>query len=99
MKRSSGIDLSAATWRKSSYSSGTGGECIEVAEGFLGAATWRKSSYSNGTGGNCIEVRGDLPGLVPVRDSKDPHGPALVFPADGWSAFVVAVKDGQLPGA
>ncbi|MCF3131061.1 DUF397 domain-containing protein [Streptomyces olivochromogenes] len=25
------IDLSAAQWRKSSYSNGTGGECVEVA--------------------------------------------------------------------
>ncbi|MFH8733727.1 MULTISPECIES: DUF397 domain-containing protein [unclassified Streptomyces] len=27
------IDLSAAHWRKSSYSNGTGGECVEVAQG------------------------------------------------------------------
>ncbi|MFB7083850.1 DUF397 domain-containing protein [Streptomyces sp. NPDC056296] len=49
---------------------------------------WRKSSYSNGTGGDCVEVSDDLPGVVPVRDSKNPHGPALVFPTEAWSAFV-----------
>lgn len=27
------IDLSAARWRKSSYSNGTGGDCVEVAVG------------------------------------------------------------------
>ncbi|KPC65971.1 DUF397 domain-containing protein [Streptomyces chattanoogensis] len=65
----------------------------------LSSATWRKSSYSNGEGAECIEVRDDLPGLVPVRDSKDPYGPALVFPAAGWASFVAAVKHGQLNGA
>ncbi|MFG2225954.1 DUF397 domain-containing protein [Streptomyces sp. NPDC048644] len=65
----------------------------------LSSATWRKSSHSSGTGGECLEVRDDLPGLVPVRDSKAPHGPALVFPATGWSTFISAVKDGGLSGS
>ncbi|MYT33506.1 MULTISPECIES: DUF397 domain-containing protein [unclassified Streptomyces] len=65
----------------------------------LSTATWRKSSYSNGDGANCIEVVDSLPDVVPVRDSKAPHGPALVFPATNWSAFVSAVKNGQLPSA
>ncbi|MER6309820.1 DUF397 domain-containing protein [Streptomyces sp. NPDC001657] len=62
----------------------------------LSTVTWRKSSYSNPDGGACIEVSDDLPALVPVRDTKDPHGPALVFPAAAWAAFVTAVKDGGL---
>ncbi|MGG7573357.1 DUF397 domain-containing protein [Streptomyces sirii] len=64
----------------------------------LSTAVWRKSSHSNGDGGNCVEVTDDLPGIVPVRDSKDPHGPAIVFPAAAWSSFVSAVKDAALPG-
>ncbi|MGW2375116.1 MULTISPECIES: DUF397 domain-containing protein [Kitasatospora] len=56
-----------------------------------------KSSYSGNDGGNCIEVAPGFPGLVPVRDSKDPHGPALVFPADAWEAFVAAVREGDFP--
>ncbi|MFI0710882.1 DUF397 domain-containing protein [Streptomyces inhibens] len=44
-----------------------------------------------------MEVAPDIPGLVPVRDSKDPHGPALFFPAVDWSSFVSAVKRGQFP--
>ncbi|MGW2634226.1 DUF397 domain-containing protein [Streptomyces chattanoogensis] len=62
----------------------------------LEGVNWFKSSYSNG-GGNCVEVADSLPGIVPVRDSKDPHGPALVFSADGWSSFVTAVKGGEFP--
>ncbi|MGW7004589.1 DUF397 domain-containing protein [Streptomyces sp. NPDC054933] len=80
-----------ATWRKSSYSGGNGGNCVEV------CAVWRKSTYSGGSGGNCIEVADNLPNLVPVRDSKDPHGPALIFRADAWSAFVAGIKAGDFP--
>ena len=58
---------------------------------------WRKSSYSNSEGGSCIEVLDGYPSGVPVRDSKTPHGPALVFPAHGWSSFVIAVKSGEFP--
>ncbi|MFI7093490.1 DUF397 domain-containing protein [Streptomyces lydicus] len=61
-------------------------------------ATWRKSSYSNGEGGACVEIADGHPGAVPVRDSKDPHGPALVFPTSRWSSFIAAVKHGELGG-
>ncbi|MER7671105.1 DUF397 domain-containing protein [Kitasatospora sp. NPDC096128] len=61
---------------------------------------WFKSSYSS-NGGDCVEVAGNLvaSGAVPVRDSKDPEGPSLVFPVDAWSAFVSAVRGGQLGAA
>lgn len=58
---------------------------------------WRKSSYSGGGNGECLEVADGHP-VVPVRDSKRPQGPALVFPAAGWSAFVSAVRTGTLGG-
>ncbi|MDK1474071.1 DUF397 domain-containing protein [Streptomyces sp. 549] len=64
----------------------------------LSAATWRKSSYSNQDGGECVEVCDDFAAVVPVRDSKDPSRPALVFPAAGWANFVSAVTAGRLPG-
>ncbi|MFD5251792.1 DUF397 domain-containing protein [Streptomyces bobili] len=86
------IDLSNVTWRKSSYSNSSGGECVEVSDDLLAAATWRKSSYSNSDGGQCLEVADDHPSLVPVRDSKDPARGALVFDAAAWSCFVAAVK-------
>ncbi|MFJ7326172.1 DUF397 domain-containing protein [Streptomyces cyaneofuscatus] len=54
----------------------------------LPSATWRKSSYSNSDGGQCVEVSDNFPGIVPVRDSKQPEGPAVIFGASAWSAFV-----------
>ncbi|MFC5956584.1 DUF397 domain-containing protein [Streptomyces pratens] len=57
---------------------------------------WRKSTYSGNEGGSCIEVLDGYPNGVPVRDSKDPQGPALVFLSAGWTSFVTAVKDGRL---
>ncbi|MDQ1046578.1 DUF397 domain-containing protein [Streptomyces sp. V4I2] len=60
----------------------------------LDATTWHKSSYSGGSGDNCLEVTHDhLPALIPVRDSKNPHGPKLAFRAQTWSAFVEAVVE------
>ena len=81
-------DLSNARWRKSSYSDGNGGSCVEVAYAFPGAARWRKSTYSNGEGGDCVEVADGVPGVVPVRDSKVPDGPVLVMGAGAWAEFV-----------
>lgn len=84
------MDLTHVIWRKSSDSSGNGGACVEAAA--LNGVTWRKSSYSSGNGGNCVEVAADGPGVVAVRDSKDPDGPALVFSPADWSAFIASLK-------
>ncbi|GAA1270765.1 hypothetical protein GCM10009665_68850 [Kitasatospora nipponensis] len=59
----------------------------------LSGASWFKSSHSD-NGGQCVEVSPDFATVVPVRDSKDPHGPALVFPSTAFTAFVTAVKAG-----
>ena len=83
-------DLTGAVWRKSSYSSANGGACVEVAD--LTGSNWRKSSYSSGNGGNCVEVAAGGPGIVAVRDSKDPDGPALIFSPADWSAFIASLK-------
>jgi hypothetical protein len=57
---------------------------------------WFKSSYS-GNGGECVEVSDHLvaSGQVPVRDSKDPSGPALSFSARSWSVFIEDIKAGE----
>jgi Domain of unknown function (DUF397) len=55
--------------------------------------TWRKSSYSGGNGGNCVEVA-ETPGIVLVRDSKNPDGPRLAFGQHAWEAFAATMKAG-----
>lgn len=75
------MKITVLEWCKSTHSGPDGANCVEV-------ATWRKSSFSGGTGGDCLEVADGHPAIVPVRDSKDPHGPKLVFRADAWSTFV-----------
>ncbi len=58
------------------------------------AEGWRRSSYS-GTGNNCVEAAA-LPGVVAVRDSKDPQGPKLAFTPDAWKTFTRHIKAGDL---
>lgn len=52
----------------------------------LPGTPWRKSSYS-GAVGNCVELSwfGERAG---VRNSRDPHGPALVMPAGSLLSLV-----------
>lgn len=60
----------------------------------LTSAVWRKSTRS-GNVGNCVEVADNLPDVVAVRDSKDPHGPALTFAARPWTAFVAGLRTSE----
>jgi Domain of unknown function (DUF397) len=57
----------------------------------LSGAAWAKSRHSNGQA-NCVEVARNLPGAVAVRDSKDPHGPVLLFTPADWAAFTAGIK-------
>ncbi|QKW52058.1 DUF397 domain-containing protein [Streptomyces buecherae] len=59
---------------------------------------WVKSSYSGGEGGQCVEWdpgHATITSLVPVRDSKDPHGPTLAFTPTAWHAFIASIKAGE----
>ncbi|MFI1253041.1 DUF397 domain-containing protein [Streptomyces netropsis] len=85
------LDISDAEWIKSSYSGGNEGDCVEVARNFA-STPWRKSSRSGNNGGGCVEIADHIPGIVPVRDSKNPQGPVLVFPATAWTAFIAGVQ-------
>lgn len=80
------LDLPVTAWRKSSYSTDTGGNCVEL-------AGWRKSSHSGDTGGACVELA-DLSCGVAVRDSKHAGGPALFFSAADFAAAVTRIKQG-----
>jgi hypothetical protein len=53
---------------------------------------WRKSSYSSPNGDSCVEIIDDHPLGIPVRDSKNPQGPALVFAASEWTSFISSIR-------
>ena len=55
-------------------------------------AAWRKSSRSSSSGQNCVEVAANLPGIVAVRDSKNPDGGALSFSPDEWKTFTTKIQ-------
>jgi hypothetical protein len=63
-------------------------------DAYLSRAVWHKSTRSNGSGGACVEVARNLPGIVAVRDSKDPRGPVLTIESGGWREFIADVKAG-----
>ncbi|MFD6467189.1 DUF397 domain-containing protein [Streptomyces goshikiensis] len=77
-------------WFKSSYSTGSGGECVEV------AMEWRRSSRSAGDGGECLEVA-TCPHAIHIRDSKSTTRPGLMVGASAWTAFVGIVNRQDLP--
>lgn len=58
---------------------------------------WLRSSYSTGAN-NCVETArpsaGPWAGLLAVRDSKNPAGPALLFSPGSWTAFTAGVHRG-----
>ncbi|GAA1414690.1 DUF397 domain-containing protein [Streptomyces thermospinosisporus] len=61
----------------------------------LHGVRWLRSSYSTGAN-NCVEtaapVTGRADGLLAVRDSKDPAGPALLFSRGSWARFLSAIS-------
>ncbi|MFI5936985.1 DUF397 domain-containing protein [Actinoplanes sp. NPDC051494] len=59
----------------------------------LTGARWHKSTRSGSNGGDCVEVAANLPGVVAMRDSKNPEGPALVFPREAWRSFIETLKE------
>lgn len=88
------MDLTHAIWHKSSYSSGNGGACVEVAA--LNGVTWRKSSYSSGNGGNCVEVA-DLTGASWHKSSHSSANGGACVEVAGDGPEVVAVRDSKDP--
>ncbi|MEV0183129.1 DUF397 domain-containing protein [Streptomyces sp. NPDC050625] len=80
------MESNAIRWRKSSYSSDQGGDCVECAP--IGALAWRKASYSGDQGGECVEIAEASCATVAVRDSKTPTGPVLTLAPATFTAFL-----------
>lgn len=79
------MNISAARWKKSSYSQGQN-DCVEVAT----TATWKKSSHSQGQD-DCVEVASG-PGAVYLRDSKlGDASPVLSLSTTQWRAVLAAI--------
>jgi Domain of unknown function (DUF397) len=57
----------------------------------LSRAEWQKSSYSS-QDGNCVEVARNLPGLVAIRDSKEPDEARLVVSREAWQVFIRTLR-------
>ncbi|WP_346079615.1 MULTISPECIES: DUF397 domain-containing protein [Actinomycetes] len=84
-------DAPPLVYTEASYS----GDTIEdpaLVKQHLSEALWFKSSYSDGDGGECVEVGDNIPGVIPVRDSKLPDGPALLLTATVWVPFIGSLK-------
>ena len=58
----------------------------------LADSSWRKSTYSQV--GECVELANPCPGLIAVRDSKNPAGPMLTYTSAEWRAFLHAARSG-----
>ncbi|MFF5249107.1 DUF397 domain-containing protein [Streptosporangium sp. NPDC000095] len=61
----------------------------------LSGAEFRTSTLS-GPNNDCVEVATNLPGLVAIRDSKDPSGPALTFSTTTWDDFLTGIRTGTI---
>ena len=55
---------------------------------------WLKSRHSNAEG-NCVEVAALAEGGVAMRNSRDPHGPALIYTPAEVAAFLAGARDGE----
>ena len=60
-------------------------------------AAWRKSRASNPSG-NCVELARLEPGVIAIRNSRDPDGPALVYARAEIEEFLKGIKDGDFDG-
>ncbi|MBT2480026.1 DUF397 domain-containing protein [Streptomyces sp. ISL-94] len=98
------MNSSRLRWFKSSYSSGDGDSCVEIAlswhkstySGSQGdscvevALPWHKSTHSSGDGDDCVEVAA-CADTIHIRDSKVTAGPELAVSPGAWTGFLGGV--------
>jgi hypothetical protein len=61
----------------------------------LAAVQWRKARASD-NGQGCVELARLRTGEVAIRDSRDPAGPAQVYPSVRVRALIAAARCGQV---
>ncbi|MEV0220722.1 DUF397 domain-containing protein [Streptomyces sp. NPDC050704] len=59
----------------------------------LGKENWHKP-WSGSNGGNCVEAKRLDDGRVALRQSEDPSGVALIWPASVIAEFITGAKAG-----
>jgi Domain of unknown function (DUF397) len=59
----------------------------------LSRVVWRKSIRSQQNGA-CVEIA-DLDRAIAIRDSKNPHGPKLLFSREAWRTFSMGIGQGS----
>lgn len=69
---------------------------MPLSYGEQGHLDWRKAIRSMNNGA-CAEVA-SIAGIVAVRDSKDPEGPVMRYPAPSWRSFLAAARMGNFDG-
>ena len=79
-----GQRIDDATWRKSSYSGPSGGDCVEV------GIAWRKSTHGGASGGGCVEVGAHS--RVLVRDTTNRSGAMLAVSLNAWRRFTHTLR-------
>ncbi|MET8824864.1 DUF397 domain-containing protein [Streptomyces sp. NPDC004610] len=75
------MNTSELAWYRSSYSTASGDNCVEI------ALSWRKSSHSSTASGDCVEIA-TSPFAIHVRDSKSQADPQLALSPGTWGAFI-----------
>jgi hypothetical protein len=59
----------------------------------LGTDGWSKP-WSSPNGGSCLEAKKLPSGQIALRQSTDPHGPALILEREEIHAFIEGAKTG-----
>lgn len=93
------MELTDATWRKSTYSGGDNA-CVEVAQvwrrsGLVRGQDVRSEAVAPGFGSARSSVEEGSERVFVLRDSKNPEGAMIYLTEEMWNAFLVSVRSGD----